>query len=235
MKKLKILCLLLLSFFIITGFTETTNALVRNTNNLVNEDGTTDEYIYPDNYENPYYSNKVNIDSIVIPLTSKYLTVNQWYQNSGSYIGDYMQTCGSTIDNSGCTLTSFTMVSNYANGTNYSPGQVNSTLGDYACPFNWSGAASTYGTTHSLIARNLNGLSRSSVEEWLVAQLINDNPVIVGLKLSAGTYHYVVVYGYYYDGTDIYFYLKNPTYNGITTLNSYYSAGAVVTRLDIYY
>lgn len=146
-----------------------------------------------------------------------------------------MQTCWSIINDSGCTLTSFTMVSNYANGTNYNPGQVNSTLGNYACPFNWSGADSTYELTHSLIARNLSGLSRNNVEDWLVAQIINDNPVIVGLKLSTKTYHYVVVYGYYYDGSTIYIYLKNPTYNGITTLNSYYNAGAVVTRLDIYY
>lgn len=235
MKKTKILILLLIAFFTISGFTGKTYVLEKNTENIVSEDMTIDEYIYPENYVNPNYA--INIISRLGPksATSKFLSVTQWYQNSGSYKGDYMQTCWRTIDADGCTLTSFTMVSNYANGTNYNPGQVNSTLGNYACPFNWSGASSVFGLTHTLIARDLNGLARSSVESWIYSQISNNHPVIVGLKLSSGNYHYVVAYGYADTSSEYIFYIKNPSVKSKTTLNQYYADGASVIRLDIYY
>ncbi|MPM48800.1 hypothetical protein SDC9_95527 [bioreactor metagenome] len=164
--------------------------------------------IYPDHYVNPNYAISTNSKSGLKSATSKFLSVTQWYQDSGTYVQNYMQTCNETIYYSGCTLTSFTMTSNFMKSTNHNPGQVNTALGNNACPFNWSAAASTYGLTHTLIARDLNGLTRSSVESWIYSQISNNYPVIVGLKLSSGSTHYVVAYGYVDTGSEYIYYIK---------------------------
>ena len=234
-KKTKIFILMLIAFFTISGFTGKTYVLEKNTENIVSEDMTIDEYIYPNHYVNPNYA--INIISRLgqKSATSKFLSVTQWYQDSGTYVQNYMLPCNRTIFDSGCTLTSFTMTSNFMKSTNYNPGQVNTVLGNNACPFNWSAAASTYGLTHTLIARDLNGLARSNVENWIYSQISNNHPVIVGLKLSSGSTHYVVAYGYADTGSEYIYYIKNSNVGSTTTLNQYYTNGASVIRLDIYY
>lgn len=162
--------------------------------------------------------------------TTRNLFITNLYQNDYSNV---MQSCGLTIASAGCALTSFTMVANYLNGTNYTPAQVNSKLGSNACPLYWDAAASAYNIKK--VANKTSGLTTSYVNSELVTQINNSVPVIVGMRLANGSSHYVVVKGYSISGSTTTFNIADPNkYSGKTTLNAYLSSGATVTQLVIY-
>lgn len=59
--------------------------------------------------------------------------------------------------------------------------------------------------------------------------------LIVGMNLSNGNSHYVVVKGYTYDGSTYTFNISDPNKNsGKTTLNAYLSSGATIKQLIVY-
>jgi len=61
-------------------------------------------------------------------------------QNDPRWRDDVMQTCGETIGDAGCALTSAAMVFNYY-GASTNPPTLNACLGDHACPLYWAIAA----------------------------------------------------------------------------------------------
>lgn len=103
------------------------------------------------------------------------LDIDKLYQAGEYYSSDIMQTCGKTIGSNGCILTSFTMLVNYKTGSNYSPRDVNNTLGNLACPFVWGAAGNKYGLI-AKITSNPTGLQAASI---IYEQIRNRNPVIV--------------------------------------------------------
>lgn len=187
-----------------------------------------DDYIDPDWIS---VANGNTEGQIAAYSSTKNLFVTSLYQNG--YTGTIMQTCGYTIASSGCALTSVTMVSNFLNGTSLTPVNVNSKMGDYACPFYWYEAESRLNIDVKLFKTS--GLTTSYVNSEIYAQLNNNVPVIVGMTLASGSSHYVVVKGYNYTGSTYTFYISDPNSNsGKTTLNQYLSSGASINQLIVY-
>ncbi|MEG0615222.1 MAG: papain-like cysteine protease family protein [Oscillospiraceae bacterium] len=144
-------------------------------------------------------------------------------QNGGdTWCGDIMQGCGQTISTSGCYLTSFTMLQNYLKGTNLNPGQVNTRLGSYACPFNYSGAATEFG---------LSAYSTPSVADYkakIIGLIDIYKPVMVSLNNPSGGLHCVLAKGY--AGTTVL--INDPdTHKHYTDLSQYINAGYTVSSL----
>jgi len=69
------------------------------------------------------------------------LPVRRYSQNDSKWSEEEMQTCGDTIGKSGCALTSTAMVFTYYGAKSKDPGQLNTCLGNNACPIVWSYAA----------------------------------------------------------------------------------------------
>lgn len=163
--------------------------------------------------------------------STKNLFITNLYQNG--YTSTTMQTCGYTIASSGCALTSVTMVTNYLNGTSWTPVTVNTKMGNYACPFYWYEAESRLNIDVKLLKSS--GLTTSYVNSEIYTQLNNNLPVIVGMTLASGSTHYVVVKGYNYTGSTYTFYISDPNRNsGKTTLNAYLTSGATINQLIVY-
>ena len=66
--------------------------------------------------------------------------ISLFAQNDPRWRDDVMQTCGETIGDAGCALTSVAMALHYY-GTSTDPPTLNTCLGDRACPLYWSIAA----------------------------------------------------------------------------------------------
>ena len=159
---------------------------------------------------------------------SAYLNITNYYQTDYS---DIMKTCNKTIANSGCALTSVTMVSNYLTNKNRNPSQVNAILGNYACPLYWYEAASRLGMS---VVR-YGSASYPSISSTMISYLNSGNPVIIEMELSSGIDHYVVVKGYNNNGSSTIFYINDPSRNiNHTTLKQYLDDDAVVTGIIVY-
>lgn len=166
----------------------------------------------------------------ITTFSTKNLFINNLYQNNYNTI---MQTCGYSIASSGCALTSVTMVTNFLNYKSYTPVNVNSLMGNYACPFYWYEAESRLNIDLKLLKSS--GLTTSYVNSEIYTQLNNNVPVIIGMTLASGSSHYVVVKGYNYTGNSYTFYINDPNKNsGKTTLNAYLSSGATIKQLIVY-
>jgi len=98
-----------------------------------------------------------------------------------------MQTCGQTIGQAGCALTSTAMVFKYYGAANKNPGQLNTCLGNYACPIYWGTAASSCSENKASWIGSWS-FSYSKLQSMLSA----DRPPIVKLA-KGGSTHFVVV------------------------------------------
>ena len=158
------------------------------------------------------------------------LYVDKYYQDDYQ---DVMSTCGLTIAEAGCALTSVTMVNNYLYGRSYTPSYINDVLGSSACPLNWQDAASELGMR--LVYYN-SSISYSSLESNAPGYINSGNPVIVGLYLSDGSTHYVVIKGYNSSSyTGYTFYINDPSsYNDYSSLDEYLDDGATVFQMVVY-
>ena len=179
-----------------------------------------------------YYDEKWHEENIVEnqPQTraGTQLYVTKYYQNNYNNI---MKTCNKTIASSGCALTAVTMVSNYLTGTNRNPAQVNTIMGNYACPLYWYEAASKLGMSLVRYTKE----TYSSAKSALVQYINSHNPVIVELKLANGTSHYVVDKGYSGTPSSYTFEINDPSSSlNKTTLNQYVNSGAVVKAILVY-
>lgn len=63
--------------------------------------------------------------------------VPAYNQGDPRWSGKIMQTCGTSIGLEGCALTSATMIFGHY-GSSMNPDQVNTCMGNYACPWDWS-------------------------------------------------------------------------------------------------
>lgn len=175
------------------------------------------------------------------PGVQEYISLKftHYYQNRQSWSNDIMRTCGSTIGNAGCALTSFTMVTDYY-GYSDNPGQVNALLGNLACPIYWTQSGAKYGLT--LVGNVGEGYSESYVKTYIRGALRLDRPVIVGFKKGSST-HFVVARAYLketidpYEGTTgrEYFYIYDPSYGrDYLFVDDYLNEGWVVHSLKVY-
>lgn len=158
-------------------------------------------------------------------LTNRLVFPYDYRQAGESWSSDIMQTCGKTIGSAGCCLTSFANIQRFFGG-GLDPGEVNTRLGGYACPFNYQGAADTFGYT--IVNLSTSTVSDSYAVSFIVGAIDSARPVLVGMSYSGGT-HFVTAYGY--SGNSIY--IRDPAgrYN---FLEDYFDAGYEVNRLCVY-
>lgn len=167
-------------------------------------------------------NNKISTTRASI-VESKYLYPTHYYQNNQYWSNDNMETLDETIGNSGCLLTSFTMLEDYLKGNSDTPRDVNNTLGDYACLFYWYQAASEYGLTVDYLGYP----TKTTAYSIVISNIKNYNrPVIVGVDNGIST-HYVLARGYSIDsaGNET-MYIYDPAYQrDYSTLTEYENAG----------
>jgi len=142
---------------------------------------------------------------------------------------------GATIGSAGCTLTSTAMVFKYYGGL-YSPPDLNSCMGNNACPFYWSYSLNCKGGAF------IDSVSSGIAFNWtrLDQELNAGRPVIVKLRRNScgpcvGTEcHFVVITGG--SGQIPSGYNINDPWDGSSnkTLNYYTSIGYILCDLEIY-
>ena len=147
-------------------------------------------------------------------------------QGDSAWKNEIMQTCGRTIGNAGCCLTSFTMIQRYYGGTD-NPKQVNAKLGSAACPFQYATAASKYSYTYNYVTNNL---TLSNPTNYIKGAIDSGNPVLVGMEYLGGT-HFVAAYGY--DGNNII--ISDNKKKNYQFLYQYLNSGYTVYRLCTYF
>ncbi len=157
---------------------------------------------------------------------SAQLYIDKYYQENYS---DVMKTCGLKISTDGCALTSVTMVSNFLKYKNRNPSQVNSILGNSACPLMWYQAATKLGMT--VVEYRDKNITTSYLSSIIRTSIAASRPLIIGMKLSNGKSHYVVVTGYTSSGT---YNINDPSKYGKTTLNQYISQNATIKQVIVY-
>ncbi len=156
--------------------------------------------------------------------------VSQFSQNDPQWKNNVMQTCGTTIGQEGCALTSAAMVFRYF-GVDTQPAILNSCMGSQACPFDWStGASSCSGGKASFACSGCGwlGFAWSTIE----SNLNNGRPVIVKLVRSTSTHFVVVVSG---AGSSPSGYTINDPWDGqVKSLSSWTSSGYSTDSLRVY-
>ena len=145
-----------------------------------------------------------------------------------------MQTCGMTIHDAGCALTSVTMVAKYYGVNNIDPPTMNSRLGNYACGLHWYRVDDRNVTDGRMnITRARQGFSYSKLQE----DLNSGRPPIVWVTKGCSGYngtHFVVVTSG--SGTNPANYRINDPADGSTTktLGYYTSNGYCLRKINTY-
>lgn len=123
------------------------------------------------------------------PTTDSFiqLAVPAFSQNDPAWKDNVMQTCGLTIGNAGCALTSTAMVFKYYGAVNKNPGQLNTCLGNYACPIYWATATNSCSESKASWEGSFS-FSYSKLQNML---LVNRPPIVLVTK--GGSTHFVVV------------------------------------------
>lgn len=216
--KLMKLVSIILSITIMSGMSGVCRAESNSARNNVQID-IVEDLLDPQIFEKPNEElialGKAEMAKRVVP--SKTLSVIHYFQDGGQlWSNDIMQTCGSTIKSAGCCLTSFSMIQVYLGGIN-NPKGVNSLLGNYACPFNYTKAANIFGYT----IRNYKHatVTDTYAKEFIVGAIASGYPVLVGMAPDgSGNTHFVTAYGY--NGDTIYIHDPSSGRN-YTTLDQY--------------
>lgn len=124
---------------------------------------------------------------VPLPDATVLLDVPLFSQNDPAWKNNVMQTCGQTIGVAGCALTSVAMVFKYYGAVNKNPGQLNTCLGNYACPIYWGVAANSCSESKATWVGSWS-FSYSKLQSMLSA----GRPPIVKLVKGSLT-HFVVV------------------------------------------
>jgi Peptidase_C39 like family len=247
MKKSNIAYLLILSLFLIpinvSATTENVSIMSLNNSGVISDESS----VVFDQLEANYYTNIGLMPSKSTRAACYYVGatyicetesisisgMTTYYQNGQSWSSQILNGCTDSIGNSGCAVTSFAIISSKY-GSKDDPGQVNSKLGVLACPFNYSGAATSYGLKYSNIV-SPGTYTLDSVKATLLGVLRVGRPVMLVIKNSTTT-HFVVVSGYksFSDGS-FYFYIKDPSYPGKATVNSYMSSSYSIRLAYVFY
>jgi hypothetical protein len=204
------------------------------------------EKIYDENYEETDLTKyqkigeqliadfKAGIQNKSIP-TYKYYYPDKFFQNSGEdWDDDNMESDDEFIEDAGCALTSFTMLASL-HGSNDDPGDVNTTMGNYACPFGWDVAQTNYSLEQYHYSTSV--LSDSTAKSTLIGLLAEEDVVVVGMRLESDhtETHYVLARGYVYGSSGAAIYIYDPGYvHDYSRLQYYFDDGYEVNRI-IYY
>jgi len=143
-------------------------------------------------------------------------------QRNPGWANEVMQTCGQTIGNAGCLLTSATMVFQFY-GSSKNPKQVNACMGNKACPWYFAEGADNCSENKAAFL----GLYNSTYDNFIWALSRGYPPI-----LEVGG-HWVVIYGVSGSGTqDSHYYIVDPWDGQSKSLAAY--SGAPKNRLAIY-
>ena len=160
--------------------------------------------------------------------TNKFLDVTKYYQSGQTWSNDIMKEKNLTIGSAGCCLTSFSMIQRYLGGT-LNPGEVNSKLGNYACLFNYDGAASTFG--YKIQNKVHKEVGDDTAIDFIAGAIEKNYPVLVGLEKDDGSgTHFVCAFGY--NGRNVY--IHDPASGRDYTQLSQYLKNYHVNRLYVY-
>lgn len=157
------------------------------------------------------------------------LDVPSYYQDGEIWSNDLMKTLNLTINDAGCTLTSFAMAQRHIGGSE-NPRGVNNTLGSSACYFNWTEAAEKFGYTIPIADRTTQTYQEAFTT--IVGSIgMYMQPVIVGLinKYNGDT-HYVVATGYFNNTIYINDPSSNSTHYDLASFSDEYN----INRIYVY-
>lgn len=164
-----------------------------------------------------------------LALLNIWLYVPRFSQNDPNWKGDVMQTCGMTIGQAGCALTSASMVFKYYGAINKNPGQLNTCMGDKACPFWWRDGAEHCSEGKATYVGYYNFDYGT-----LVWALDSGRPPILELTKSGNT-HWVVVNAVHGDGLSPDNYRINDPWDGVNkNLASYTNNGWSLSNIVVY-
>lgn len=143
-------------------------------------------------------------------------------QNNPGWANEVMQTCGQTIGNAGCLLTSATMVFQFY-GSSKNPKQVNACMGNEACPWYFVKGADSCSENKAAFL----GIYSPTYDNFVWALSQGYPPI-----LEVGG-HWVVIYGVSGSGAqDSHYYIVDPWDGQSKSLASY--SGKTKYRLAIY-
>lgn len=168
-------------------------------------------------------------EAIAGSKSSTYYYPDKYFQNVEPWKDYEMETCGETIGEKGCALTSFTMLASLHNSTD-DPGDVNVTMGDDACDFDWIAGEINYNLEQYHYG---NSTLDEEDAEYAIAGILEDDVCVVGMTYSGGT-HYVLARAYYMTLNEVGIYIYDPASRDYSKLQDYFDDGYVVNRL-IYY
>ena len=158
---------------------------------------------------------------------SIYLPVPRYSQRDSRWSGNNMETCDLTIGGSGCLLTSASMVFRYY-GSSKHPGQVNTCMGNSACPWvfaDGAGCSDNRATWYGLFSNNYSTFIWSLSEGY---------PPILEL-VGGGSTHWVVIYAVSGSGLqDSDYYIIDPWDGYAKSLTAYTGNGWSKGRVAIY-
>lgn len=177
--------------------------------------------------------------------TYAYVTNQAWavegmvhyFQDDSRWANIQLNGCsaGNTFASAGYAVTAFSMIMTYNYRSYDTPPVTNTKLGSYACPFNYSGAASKYGvTSHPLATTPQNEATAKSI---IRGALSEGQPVLVGMrKVNSTSTHFVTVYGYeqYSDG-GLFHYIYDPEGNNNYGTLEDYMANWYIQRIFTFY
>ena len=157
------------------------------------------------------------------------MNVTRLVQSDSRWANVKLGTSNTTIGASGCCLTSFTMIRNYISGTSNTPVNVNSKLGSYANPFDYSVAANKYGYSIATAKYDNAGITDTTAESIIIGAIEKYKvPVLVGVKNASGGTHFVVACGYTTANTIV---IRDPASRNYTNLTQYFDKGYYVHRI----
>jgi hypothetical protein len=143
-------------------------------------------------------------------------------QRNPGWANEVMQTCGQTIGNAGCLLTSATMVFQFY-GSSKNPKQVNQCMGNKACPWYFAEGGDNCSESKAAFL----GIYSPTYNNFIWALSQGYPPI-----LEVGG-HWVVIYGVSGSGTqDSHYYIVDPWDGQSKSLASY--SGTTKYRLAVY-
>ncbi|MBI3734308.1 MAG: hypothetical protein HY259_12770 [Chloroflexi bacterium] len=169
----------------------------------------------------------------LLPLPDAYYNINlgvyAFSQNDSRWKNNTMQTCSLSIGSAGCVLTSAAMVFKYYGAQSKDPGQLNTCMGNSACPWYWASGANncseSKATWYNSYAFDYSTLAWSLDNGW---------PAILELA-NGGNTHWVVIKSLIGDGTqDSQYGIIDPWDGQAKNLTSYTNSGYSKGTIAIY-
>jgi len=162
------------------------------------------------------------------------LSVPLYSQSGQTWSSSIMQSCGSTINSAGCTLTSVAMVFKYY-GVSIDPGQLNTKMGASACPLVYNDAVTKAGAGIVKSVSVTSPTAWSTVYSEARTAINAGKPYILGFRRADSSTHFVVIKGYVNSGTVASDFSINDPAGGVTRSLSYYGShtpyrGAVYSK-----